>query len=68
MPRARARNCRSSSRRELLQLEDLLPSPDAGPEALYARNVLLDELELAVRQGMRARFGFGPSTDESKGQ
>jgi RNA polymerase sigma factor (sigma-70 family) len=33
---------------ELLQLEDLLPSPDAGPEAIYARHVLLDELELAV--------------------
>ena len=33
---------------ELLQLEDLLPSPDAGPEALYARHVLLDELEVAV--------------------
>jgi RNA polymerase sigma factor (sigma-70 family) len=33
---------------ELLQLEDLLPSPDAGPEALYARRVLLDELELAL--------------------
>ena len=33
---------------ELLRLEDLLPSPDAGPEALYARSVLLDELELAV--------------------
>lgn len=33
---------------ERLQLEDLLPSPDAGPEALYARNVFLDELELAV--------------------
>jgi RNA polymerase sigma factor (sigma-70 family) len=33
---------------ELLQLEDLLPAPDAGPEALYARNVLLDELESAV--------------------
>src|SRR5512134_1896842 len=33
---------------ELLRVEDLLPSPDAGPEALYARNVLLDELELAV--------------------
>jgi RNA polymerase sigma factor (sigma-70 family) len=33
---------------ERLQLEDLLPSPDAGPEAVYARNVLLDELELAV--------------------
>ena len=33
---------------ELLRFEDLLPSPDAGPEALYARHVLLDELELAV--------------------
>jgi RNA polymerase sigma factor (sigma-70 family) len=29
-------------------LEDLLPSPDAGPEALYFRNALLDELELAL--------------------
>jgi RNA polymerase sigma factor (sigma-70 family) len=33
---------------ELLRLEDLLPSPDAGPEALYVRRVLLDELELAL--------------------
>jgi len=33
---------------ELLRFEDLLPSPDDGPEALYARNVLLDELELAI--------------------
>ncbi len=33
---------------ELLQLEDLLPSPDDGPEALYVRSVLLDELELAL--------------------
>src|SRR6266849_927249 len=33
---------------ELLQFEDLLPSRDAGPEALYARNALFDELELAV--------------------
>jgi RNA polymerase sigma factor (sigma-70 family) len=33
---------------ELLQIEDLLPSPDAGPETLYIRNVLLDELELAL--------------------
>jgi RNA polymerase sigma factor (sigma-70 family) len=31
-----------------LVLEDLLPSPDAGPEALYARSVLLEELQLAV--------------------
>ena len=33
---------------EQLQIEDLLPSPDAGPEAVYARNLLLDELELAI--------------------
>jgi RNA polymerase sigma factor (sigma-70 family) len=33
---------------EPLWLEDLLPSPDAGPEADYARQVLLDELELAI--------------------
>jgi RNA polymerase sigma factor (sigma-70 family) len=33
---------------ELLRIEDLLPSPDAGPEALYVRNVLLDELEDAL--------------------
>jgi RNA polymerase sigma factor (sigma-70 family) len=32
----------------LPRLEDLLPSPDAGPDALYARSVLLDELELAI--------------------
>lgn len=35
---------------EVLELEDLLPSPDAGPEALYARTVLLDALELAVEE------------------
>ena len=33
---------------ELLQLEDLLPSPEAGPEAVYVRNLLLEELELAL--------------------
>jgi RNA polymerase sigma factor (sigma-70 family) len=33
---------------ELLQFEDLLPSPDAGPAALYARHMLLEELELAL--------------------
>jgi RNA polymerase sigma factor (sigma-70 family) len=35
---------------KLPQLEDLLPSPDAGPDALYARKVLLDELALAVEE------------------
>jgi RNA polymerase sigma factor (sigma-70 family) len=33
---------------DLLEIEDLLPSPDAGPEALCVRNVLLDELERAL--------------------
>src|SRR5882724_1213790 len=33
---------------ELLRIEDLLPSTEAGPEALCVRNVLLDELELAL--------------------
>jgi RNA polymerase sigma factor (sigma-70 family) len=31
-----------------MQLEEMLPSPDAGPEAVYARNLLLQELELAL--------------------
>ena len=35
---------------ELLQIEDLLPSPDAGPEALYFHEVLLDELEEALEE------------------
>jgi RNA polymerase sigma factor (sigma-70 family) len=33
---------------EVLRIEDLLPSPDAGPEALYFRSVLFDELEVAL--------------------
>jgi RNA polymerase sigma factor (sigma-70 family) len=33
---------------EALQWEDLLPSPDAGPEAAYARGVLLEELDAAL--------------------
>ena len=33
---------------ELLEIEDLLPSPEAGPEALYMRGLLLDELQRAL--------------------
>jgi len=33
---------------ETLGLEDLLPSPEAGPEAAYARHVLLEELDAAL--------------------
>ena len=35
---------------ELLTLEDLLPSREAGPEAAYARTVLLAELEDALEE------------------
>jgi RNA polymerase sigma factor (sigma-70 family) len=34
--------------RAALLLEDLLPSPNAGPEALFARSVLMDELDAAL--------------------
>jgi RNA polymerase sigma factor (sigma-70 family) len=33
---------------EPLGLDDVLPSPDAGPEALYARGVLFEELAAAL--------------------
>ena len=33
---------------ETLSLEDLLPSREAGPEAAYARGVLLEELDAAL--------------------
>ena len=33
---------------EELQWEDLLPSPEAGPEAAYARSVLLEEMDAAL--------------------
>ncbi len=35
---------------EAWRLEDLLPSPDDGPEALYERAVLLDELASAIEE------------------
>jgi RNA polymerase sigma factor (sigma-70 family) len=33
---------------EFLMLEDLLPSPEAGPDAAYLREVLLEEIEDAL--------------------
>jgi len=35
---------------EALSLEELLPSPDAGPDAVYAREVLLEELDEALEE------------------
>lgn len=40
----------NASEEEALRLEELLPSPEAGPEALYARSVLLDELDVALEE------------------
>jgi RNA polymerase sigma factor (sigma-70 family) len=47
-PRSFSEATISDENDELLPLEDLLPAPEAGPEALYARRVLLDELLQAV--------------------
>jgi RNA polymerase sigma factor (sigma-70 family) len=49
----------SAEEREAPQWEDLLPSPDAGPEAAYARSVLLEELDAALEdlpEGQRDVF------------
>ena len=35
---------------ESLSLEELLPSPNAGPEAAYAHSLLLDEIEDALEE------------------
>jgi RNA polymerase sigma factor (sigma-70 family) len=35
---------------EAMTLDDLLPSPEAGPEALYARALLQEELEMALAE------------------
>lgn len=40
----------SADHGESLTFEDLLPSADAGPEAAYARAVLLEELEVALEE------------------
>jgi RNA polymerase sigma factor (sigma-70 family) len=44
---------------ESLRLQDMLPSPDAGPEAAYARTVLIEELDAALNElpeGQRQAF------------
>lgn len=35
---------------ETLFLDDVLPTPDAGPEEIYARNVLIEELDHALEE------------------
>jgi RNA polymerase sigma factor (sigma-70 family) len=44
---------------DVWSLEDLLPSPGAGPEAAYARSVLLEALDAALEELPEAqRFAF----------
>jgi RNA polymerase sigma factor (sigma-70 family) len=43
-PEALADQVIASNAGEALALEDLLPSPEAGPEAIYARGILVEEL------------------------
>ena len=45
---ARSEPVASTEEGETLQWEDLLPSPDTGPEAAFARGVLLEELDAAM--------------------
>jgi RNA polymerase sigma factor (sigma-70 family) len=47
-PEARSEITVALDQPDALLLEDLLPSPDAGPDAVYARTVLLEELEAAL--------------------
>jgi RNA polymerase sigma factor (sigma-70 family) len=43
-----ARSAAGEEEGELFPWEELLPSPDAGPEAAYAREVLIDEIDAAL--------------------
>jgi RNA polymerase sigma factor (sigma-70 family) len=49
-PVAQSQMAEPSAREEGPGWEDLLPSPDAGPEAAYARGILLEELEAALAE------------------
>jgi RNA polymerase sigma factor (sigma-70 family) len=35
---------------DAIEFEDLLPSPDAGPDAIYARNVMFEALDEALEE------------------
>ena len=49
-PEGRAEIPLRASEEDALRLEDLLPSTNAGPEAMYARDVLLEELDAALEE------------------
>jgi RNA polymerase sigma factor (sigma-70 family) len=39
-----------ASEEEVVRWEDLLPSPDAGPDVVHARRILLEELDAALEE------------------
>jgi RNA polymerase sigma factor (sigma-70 family) len=49
-PQATGEVPHNATEEDALLLEDLLPSPDAGPDAIYARRVLLEELDAALEE------------------
>jgi RNA polymerase sigma factor (sigma-70 family) len=49
-PFAAARDPETGVEDSSLSLEEFLPSPDAGPEAEYARRILLEELDAALEE------------------
>jgi RNA polymerase sigma factor (sigma-70 family) len=49
-PFAAARDPESADEDSSLSLEEFLPSPEAGPEAEYARSILLEELDAALEE------------------
>jgi len=49
-PFAAARDPETGVEDSSLLLEEFLPSPDAGPEAEYARSILLEELDAALEE------------------
>lgn len=49
-PQAFSEGALETNEGELLELDDLLPARDGGPEAEYLRNLLLDELRQAVAE------------------
>ena len=49
-PFAAARDPETGVEDSSLSLEEFLPSPEAGPEAEYARSILLEELDAALEE------------------
>lgn len=58
-PSGRTPAVQGDEHEDSIWLENLLPSPDAGPEAAYARGILVDELGAALEELPEAqRFVF----------